>query len=151
MQRMGGLGDKAVTVRIPEGFAWYALYPDTYAQTAKRWARHHPGRHTTVFGLRSIGTSLGTVVAEQLRRCGVPVTRRFTLRPDGHPFDAVGRCWRGCRMEHDNQGLSLLLQELAGGFGIKAGLRGLAFHRGLLLPSPRPDAAPRKRLGCPKI
>ncbi len=71
---------------VPEGFAWYALYPDAYACTAERWARKNTGCAATVIGLLSIGTSLGAVVAEQLKRCGVPVTARVTLRPGGHPF-----------------------------------------------------------------
>lgn len=75
-----------VAFRLPEGMAWYALYPDSYASTAERWAAANRGRRASVIGLRSIGTSLSAVVAQQLRRSGQPVTGRMTLRPSGHPF-----------------------------------------------------------------
>lgn len=77
-----------VDIRIPEGFAWYALYPDSYAQTAERWARVHAIKATSVsvIGVRSIGTSLAAVVAETLRRCGVAQVTSFTVRPFGPPF-----------------------------------------------------------------
>ena len=81
------LGSDDASFRIPEGFAWYALYPDAYAQTATRWAAANTGRLVSVIGLRSIGTSLSAVVAEQLRRLGQPVAGRCTLRPGGHPFE----------------------------------------------------------------
>ncbi|MFN4140332.1 hypothetical protein [Aestuariivirga sp.] len=80
------LPDRSLEIRIPEGFAWYAVYPDAYAQTAERWAASHAPGTVLVIGLRSIGTSLSAVVAEALRRSGVPVLRRVTLRPSGHPF-----------------------------------------------------------------
>lgn len=77
-----------VDVRVPEGFAWYALYPDSYAQTAERWAqRFGPLRpRVSVIGIRSIGTTLAAVVAQTLRRSGVAVTRCITLRTAGAPF-----------------------------------------------------------------
>jgi hypothetical protein len=73
-------------VRTPEGFAWYALYPDAYAQAADRWARaaRTPDR-VLVIGVRSIGTTLAGVVAAVLRVRGLWV-RAFTVRPRGHPF-----------------------------------------------------------------
>lgn len=80
------LDSAEVAFRLPEGMAWYALYPDSYASTAKRWAAANRGRRASVIGLRSIGTSLSAVVAQQLRRSGQPVTGRMTLRPSGHPF-----------------------------------------------------------------
>jgi hypothetical protein len=80
------LGAKAVSVRIPEGFAWYGLMPERYARTAEDWAEELPGRLVSVIGLRSIGTSLSAVVAEALRRRGARVAGRTTLRPEGHPY-----------------------------------------------------------------
>lgn len=75
-------------VRVPEGFAWYALYPDSYAQTSERWARQYgPLRPSVaVIGLRTIGTSLAAVVAQMLRRCGIMVTSCISLRTTGAPF-----------------------------------------------------------------
>ena len=77
---------RAAEFRVPEGFAWYALYPDAYVKTAQRWAQRNPGRSARVIGLRSIGTALSAVVAETLRRAGTPDCGRMTVRPSGHPF-----------------------------------------------------------------
>lgn len=80
------LKDEPSEFRIPEGFAWYALDPASYATTAARWARAHAGKSVCVIGLLSIGTALSAVVADVLRRNGLPVTLRTVLRPGGHPF-----------------------------------------------------------------
>jgi len=64
-------------VRQPEGYAFYALYPECYLEAARRLGAG-PWR---VIGLRSIGTSLAALVATAL---GDP--RPVTLRPVGHPF-----------------------------------------------------------------
>lgn len=80
------LGDEPVEFRLPEGFAWYALDPKSYAMTAARWASAHAGKSVCVFGLLSIGTALSAVMAEVLQRAGCPVAPRIVLRPGGHPF-----------------------------------------------------------------
>lgn len=90
-------GGDPVEIRVPEGFAWYALYPDAYAAAADRWADRHPCRTVLVIGLRSIGTTLSAVVAEALRGRGIAVTRQ-TVRPAGHPFD------RSCALPPDLSG-----------------------------------------------
>lgn len=78
-------------VRIPEGFAWYALYPEAYALTAERWkAAAWRGGPVLVVGLRSIGTTLSAVVRAALSSGGVPADR-ITLRPTGGPFDRKTR------------------------------------------------------------
>ncbi|MFN3651052.1 MAG: hypothetical protein ACK47B_15870 [Armatimonadota bacterium] len=74
-----------LTVRVPEGFAFYALFPEQYAAAALRWAARYPQGRVLVVGLRSIGTTLSAVVAAALRREGRAV-RRLTVRPAGHPF-----------------------------------------------------------------
>jgi hypothetical protein len=33
--------DLTVRVKVPEGFAFYALYPEQYAEAARRWIRDH--------------------------------------------------------------------------------------------------------------
>lgn len=66
-----------VTLREGEGYAFYALYPETYAEAASGL----PARATTVVGVRSIGTSLGAVVASAMQ-----AERFVTVRPTGHPF-----------------------------------------------------------------
>lgn len=73
-------------VRIPEGYAWYGLYPESHAAAAAGWAAGRRGQRVLVVGLLSIGTSLGAVVAAALWRAGVVVTDRLALRPEGHPF-----------------------------------------------------------------
>ena len=65
-----------LTLKHPEGFAYYALYPELYLQAARGLP---PG--CVVIGLRSIGVGLAALVAAvaEARAC-VPV------RPRGEPF-----------------------------------------------------------------
>jgi len=77
--------DVRLRVKVPEGFAFYALYPEAYRDSARRWAAENPGAAAAVVGVRTIGTALSAVVAETLRACGLQV-RRATVRPSGHPF-----------------------------------------------------------------
>lgn len=73
-------------LHIPEGYAYYALYPESYLEAAGRFFHdRRPGRAVCI-GIRSIGTSLSSVVAAALEadRCEV---RSLTVRPRGHPFD----------------------------------------------------------------
>ncbi len=64
---------------VPEGYAHYALYPECFVEAARRLPLVE-GEVPLVVGLRSIGTSLGAVVAAALGGALV------TLRPRGHPF-----------------------------------------------------------------
>ena len=75
-----------VAVSEPEGFAFYALYPETYAGAARRFLEAERPESTVVVGLRSIGTTLSAVVAAELVAAGIP-TERLTVRPRGHPWD----------------------------------------------------------------
>lgn len=70
-----------VTVKTPEGFAFYALYPEAYAEAGRALA----GRDLQVIGLRSIGTTLAAMVAAGAG-IGAGVPCPVTVRPDGHPF-----------------------------------------------------------------
>lgn len=75
-----------VRIKRGEGYAFYAVYPESYLEAARR-SRLTP--NTVVIGLRSIGTSLAALVAAAI---GAPTI--FTLRPVGHPFArqlAVGK------------------------------------------------------------
>lgn len=65
-------------VRAPEGFAHYAVYPESYLAAAETL----PRGPLTVIGLRSIGTTLAAVVAA----AHPGSTRPITVRPVGHPF-----------------------------------------------------------------
>jgi hypothetical protein len=82
--------EASLTIKRPEGFAFYTLYPEQYALAARAWLRWQtasagvPGR-VAVVGVRSIGTTLSAVVRATLRRTGVDAFR-FTTRPAGHPF-----------------------------------------------------------------
>ncbi|MGE7416714.1 hypothetical protein [Methylobacterium tarhaniae] len=79
-----GLPPGPLEIRLPEGFAFYAVYPEAYALAAAA-SGLEPG--ATVIGLRSIGTSLGAMVAAGLGAAGL-----VTVRPTGHPF------WRELRL-----------------------------------------------------
>lgn len=73
-------------LRTPEGYAFYALYPDSYVDAATEWARTHPSDHVVCLGLRGIGTSLSAAVHGALVERGIRSTT-WTVRPHGHPFD----------------------------------------------------------------
>jgi hypothetical protein len=77
-----------VTVRTPEGFAFYALYPEQYCEAARAWLRDRADvadRAALVVGLRSIGTTLAAAVGATLSASGWEV-RTLTVRPKGPPF-----------------------------------------------------------------
>jgi hypothetical protein len=67
-----------VELRTPEGFAFYALYPEAYIEAARRVRLTAPPR---VIGIRSVGTTLGAVVASAV---GAPPP--VSVRPHGDPF-----------------------------------------------------------------
>jgi len=73
IQRLGDLlhdlrstPDFTVRVKVPEGFAFYTLYPEQYCAAASRWCDEHAtsARRVLVVGVRSIGTSLSALVAD---------------------------------------------------------------------------------------
>lgn len=81
------LPDAPLTVKLPEGFAFYGLYPEAYVVAVGRWLSSlstPPGR-VAVIGIRSIGTTLSAVVRAALRAKGIEAFR-LTVRPTGHPF-----------------------------------------------------------------
>ncbi len=80
------LPDAVVELREPEGYAFYALYPESYLEAARALRAKSP----QVIGLRSIGTSLGAMVAAQLGATDV-----LTLRPVGPPFERSIRANEG--------------------------------------------------------
>jgi hypothetical protein len=65
---------------VPEGFAVYGVYPETYIRAAERLREDWAGV-LRVIGIRSIGTSLAAVVAA----AGKGETSA-SVRPGGHPF-----------------------------------------------------------------
>ncbi|MDQ2634035.1 MAG: hypothetical protein M3Y78_09895, partial [Pseudomonadota bacterium] len=67
-----------IKTKTAEGYAHYALYPESYLEAARRSGL---GPETCVIGIRSIGTGLAALVAAALG-AGPAVT----VRPKGHPF-----------------------------------------------------------------
>ncbi|MDQ3705227.1 MAG: hypothetical protein M3437_08415 [Chloroflexota bacterium] len=83
--------DILLIVRMPEGFAFYAIYPEQYCISAERWLHEHAqeqNKHIAVVGIRSIGTTLAAVVAATLRAGGWRVSD-FTVRPTGRPYQRL--------------------------------------------------------------
>ncbi|HEX4496261.1 MAG TPA: hypothetical protein VIE43_11390 [Thermoanaerobaculia bacterium] len=68
-----------VEVSIPEGYAFYGLYPESYLAAAGSALRPD----ARVIGIRSIGTSLSALVAAVAGERSTV----FSVRPVGHPFD----------------------------------------------------------------
>ena len=88
LRRVAVEADPVLTIKIPEGFAFYALYPEQYCCAAWNWAKDRRGnqqKRALVVGIRSIGTSLSAVVREVLRDQGWEADR-LTVRPTGHPY-----------------------------------------------------------------
>lgn len=67
-----------VEVKAPEGYAYYAVYPETYGLAALEAGFQTP---PAVLGLRSIGTSLAAIVG-----AAASARNLVTARPCGHPF-----------------------------------------------------------------
>ena len=77
---------KAICVRVPEGYAHYGLYPETYLGAARDFFREVRPDRVACIGLRSIGTSLSSAVCAVLEDMGCRADS-YTVRPRGHPFD----------------------------------------------------------------
>ncbi len=77
---------QALNVRVPQGYAYYSLYPEAYLEAARRFSTEVRPRRVTCIGIRSVGTSLSSVVSAALaqRRC---VVQSYTVRCHGHPLD----------------------------------------------------------------
>jgi hypothetical protein len=88
LQEVHATPDLALRVKVPEGFAFYTLYPEQYCAAAAKWCEDHitGAPDVLVVGVRSIGTSLSALVGKVLTSRGI-VAHRTTLRPTGHPFD----------------------------------------------------------------
>jgi hypothetical protein len=73
-----------LSIATPEGFAYYALHPLAYADVLEQICG--PDDHLLVVGIRSIGTTLSAVMAAAARLRGMKA-ERFTVRPQGHPYN----------------------------------------------------------------
>src|SRR5205823_335230 len=69
-----------IRCKVAEGYAFYAVYPETYAAAA---ARASLPPEVRIIGIRSIGTSLAAMVAAGAGARALPIS----VRPVGHPFD----------------------------------------------------------------
>lgn len=134
-----GLPSGPVEIRLPEGFAFYAVYPEAYAAAA---AAAGLAAGATVIGLRSIGTTLGAMVA-----AGCGTTELATLRPTGHPFRRALRLSESLRNTFDPASRVAVADEGPGlsgsSFGAVLGLleeRGVPAEHVALFPSH--DGAP---------
>jgi hypothetical protein len=67
-----------IEVRTPEGYAFYALYPEAYLKAAAERPWSAP---PLVVGVRSIGAGLAALVAAV-----TSASQTVTVRPVGHPF-----------------------------------------------------------------
>lgn len=73
-----------ISISTPEGFAYYALHPLAYADVLERLCG--PEDSLLIVGIRSIGTTLSAVMGAMARLRGM-AANRFTLRPQGHPYN----------------------------------------------------------------
>ncbi len=87
--RLAPVPEVRVTMKLPEGYAFYNLTPEQYAEAARRWLAEHKNnasQDVLVVGVRSIGTSLSALVKAVLEADGRRV-ERVTVRPTGHPYE----------------------------------------------------------------
>jgi hypothetical protein len=88
VERLSTVPNVTITVKVPEGFSIYALYPEQYFMAAAQWAadhNHQRSQGAVVVGIRTIGTTLAAVVSTVLRAAGWHV-QSLTVRPTGHPY-----------------------------------------------------------------
>lgn len=133
-----------VAVSIPEGFAYYGLFPAMYRQAAADFHLAHKPAAAAVVGIRSIGCVLSAVVAAELADRGCAIAR-FTVRPEGHPFDRRLR-FTPDQARRVRNGWLVICDEGPGISGssfasvIQAGLDcGVPLQRMVLFPSWNPD------------
>jgi hypothetical protein len=82
----GSVLPEEIVTAVPEGYAHYGLYPESYVDAARRLHAERRPEQAWVIGIRSIGTSLSAAVAGTLETLGTR-TESWTVRPRGHPFD----------------------------------------------------------------
>jgi hypothetical protein len=72
--------------RVSEGYAYYALHPETYATAAQHFVQAVRPTTAAVVGIRTIGSGLAAIVVAALQDKGVSAAS-WSVRPHGHPFD----------------------------------------------------------------
>lgn len=84
---LGGVAPATpLEIGVPEGFAYYGLYPEAYAAAARVVLAERDAKRIVCIGIRSIGATLAAVVGAAACAAGRDVTS-CTVRPRGHPFD----------------------------------------------------------------
>ncbi len=79
VERLHALGlPRQVTAKSAEGYAFYALYPESFLEAGRQLGGDGP---LQVIGIRSIGLGLAALVA-----AASGAKRPFSVRPVGHPF-----------------------------------------------------------------
>jgi uncharacterized protein YjeT (DUF2065 family) len=71
-----------IEISIPEGYAFYGLYPESCLAAAESALGNQPDGPLRVIGIRSIGTGLAAAVAA----VAGPEATVTSVRPVGHPF-----------------------------------------------------------------
>jgi hypothetical protein len=134
-------------VTTPEGFAYYAVYPEAYLEAARRCQAELRLIHAVCIGLRSIGATLSAAVAAGLEESGCSV-RSFTVRPRGHPYSR--HLMLEPALEHQlleepdthfliiDEGPGISGSSLAGAAEL-LGRLGISDHRIVLMPSWKTD------------
>lgn len=151
LERLGAAAlPEAVRLRVPEGYAYYALYPETYLQAAEQLLAELRPQRVVCLGLRNIGSSLSAVVAGTLAVHGCPVWRH-TLRPHGPPFErrpvpgprlaAALRDWADAHFLVVDEGPGLSGSSLCGTAAALTAL-GVPEARIAFLPSWAPESLP---------
>lgn len=77
---------ETLSIRTPEGYAYYGLYPEKYLEAAKKFLSEFGRTRVICIGLRSIGTSLSSVVSATLEELGSEADS-YTVRPREHRRD----------------------------------------------------------------
>jgi len=138
-----------VQVSVPEGYAYYGVYPEMYLEAGRRCREMLGACNVVCLGLRSIGTSLSAAVVGALEELGCKVAS-YTLRPRGHPFTrrAVVSSQLAAVLQADHDASFLIIDEGPGisgssiaGTAAALSELGIGDDRILLLPSWSTDGA----------
>ncbi|MFL5310329.1 MAG: hypothetical protein ACJ79H_07760 [Myxococcales bacterium] len=141
-----------VFLRVPEGYAFYAVFPQLYAMAAQR-----APRGLQALGIRSIGTSLAAAVA-----AASAGPAPLSVRPRGHPHARVLSLSERLKQRLDPRGQYAIVDEGPGLSGTsfiavvdELLARGVAADRIHLFPShagpPGPQAPARVRALWPTL
>ncbi|MGE5681578.1 MAG: hypothetical protein ACM34K_11940 [Bacillota bacterium] len=75
-----------ITISLPEGYAYYGLYPEMYLVSAEEFTEKRNPENVIVIGIRSIGTSLSAAVAACMKLKGC-LDELVTIRPRGEYYN----------------------------------------------------------------